>query len=184
MTVGRDQCSSGVERFWDLRDYKIYFKITSRLCSKSPVRMHPRGGSPSRGPSGCLQDVLPHPLLTSPAFFWGGVGRVSLVAQMVKNPLAMRETWVRPLGREDAWRRAWQPTPVLLPGESHGQRSLDPHGVRGVAETQVLSTAHTAFKKKNGTPISPLQTTLVYSLFLEHRRRAPILGPLLLLLPL
>ena len=22
------------------------------------------------------------------------------------------------------WRRAWQPTPVLLPGESYGQRSL------------------------------------------------------------
>ena len=22
------------------------------------------------------------------------------------------------------WRRAWQPTPVVLPGESHGQRSL------------------------------------------------------------
>jgi len=22
------------------------------------------------------------------------------------------------------WRRAWQPPPVLLPGESHGQRSL------------------------------------------------------------
>ena len=22
------------------------------------------------------------------------------------------------------WRRAWQPTPVLLPGKSHGQRSL------------------------------------------------------------
>ena len=22
------------------------------------------------------------------------------------------------------WRRAWQPTPVYLPGESHGQRSL------------------------------------------------------------
>ena len=21
------------------------------------------------------------------------------------------------------WRRAWQPTPVFLPGESHGQRS-------------------------------------------------------------
>ena len=25
-------------------------------------------------------------------------------------------------GLEDPWRRAWQPTPVLLPGESHGQR--------------------------------------------------------------
>jgi len=23
------------------------------------------------------------------------------------------------------WRRAWQPTPVLLPEESHGQRSLE-----------------------------------------------------------
>ena len=22
------------------------------------------------------------------------------------------------------WKRAWQPTPVFLPGESHGQRSL------------------------------------------------------------
>ena len=24
-----------------------------------------------------------------------------------------------------AWRRRWQPTPVFLPGKSHGQRSLD-----------------------------------------------------------
>ena len=31
---------------------------------------------------------------------------------------------VRSLGQEDPWRRAWQPTPVFLPGESHGQRSL------------------------------------------------------------
>ena len=28
------------------------------------------------------------------------------------------------LGEEDPWRRAWQPTLVFLPGESHGQRSL------------------------------------------------------------
>ena len=26
------------------------------------------------------------------------------------------------------WRRAWQPTPVFLPGESHGQRSLVGYG--------------------------------------------------------
>ena len=25
---------------------------------------------------------------------------------------------------EDNWRRKWQPTPVFLPGESHGRRSL------------------------------------------------------------
>ena len=47
--------------------------------------------------------------------------RVSLVAQMVKNLPAMQETRVRSLGQEDALEK---PTPVFLPGESHGQRSL------------------------------------------------------------
>ena len=42
----------------------------------------------------------------------------SLVAQMVKNPPAMWETWVWVLGWEEPWRRAWQPTPVFLSGES------------------------------------------------------------------
>ena len=28
------------------------------------------------------------------------------------------------MGQEDPWRKAWQPTPVFLPGESYGQRSL------------------------------------------------------------
>ena len=31
--------------------------------------------------------------------------------------------WFKSLGGEDPWRRQWQPTPVFLPGESHGQRS-------------------------------------------------------------
>ena len=38
----------------------------------------------------------------------------SLVAQRVKNPPAMQETWVEKI----PWRRAWQPTPVFLPGAS------------------------------------------------------------------
>ena len=47
----------------------------------------------------------------------------SLVAQLVKNLPAMQETWVQfPVGKSP-WRRKWQPTPVLLPGEFHGQRS-------------------------------------------------------------
>ena len=44
-----------------------------------------------------------------------------------KNLHAMQETWaiwVRFLCQEDPLRRAWQPTPVFLPGESYGQRSL------------------------------------------------------------
>ena len=38
------------------------------------------------------------------------------------------EAWVLSLGQEDLWRRAWQPTPVVLPGELHGQRSLAGYG--------------------------------------------------------
>ena len=32
------------------------------------------------------------------------------------------------------WGRAWQPTPVFLPGESHGQRSLEGYGSQGHKE--------------------------------------------------
>ena len=48
----------------------------------------------------------------------------SLVAQMVKNLPAMWETQIRSLGWEDPWRRQWQPAPIFVPGEFHGQRSL------------------------------------------------------------
>ena len=33
-----------------------------------------------------------------------------------------------PWTRKIPWRRAWQPTPVFMPGESHGQRSLVGYG--------------------------------------------------------
>ena len=43
----------------------------------------------------------------------------------IKNlPPTMRETWVWTLGWKIPWSRAWQPTPVFLPRESNGQRSL------------------------------------------------------------
>ena len=46
---------------------------------------------------------------------------------VVKNPSAMQETqeirefdpWIK-----IPWRRKWQPTPVFLPGKSHGQSNL------------------------------------------------------------
>ena len=38
------------------------------------------------------------------------------------------------LGRSP-WRRAWQPTPVLLGGESHGQRNLVDYIVHGVTKS-------------------------------------------------
>ena len=45
-------------------------------------------------------------------------------AQKIKNLPTTQETAVWCLGWEDPRRRKWQPTPVFLPGESHGQRSL------------------------------------------------------------
>ena len=59
-------------------------------------------------------------------FFLGGYQklRAALVAQMVKHlPQCRRhrfDTWVRKV----PWRKEWLPTPVFLPGEFHGQRSL------------------------------------------------------------
>ena len=33
-----------------------------------------------------------------------------------------KKHWFDPWVRNNPWRRSWQPTTVLLPGESHGQR--------------------------------------------------------------
>ena len=44
----------------------------------------------------------------------------SFVAQLVKNPPAMQETWVQSLGGKILWRRERLPTPVFWPGEFHG----------------------------------------------------------------
>ena len=97
----------------------------------------------------------------------------SLVAQEVKNQLAMRETWVQSLGWEDplekgkatpssifAWRIPWTiqspwdrkeldterlslhftSLPVFLPGEVHGQRSLE--GYKSMRSQRVGSTQY------------------------------------------
>ena len=43
---------------------------------------------------------------------------------MVKNLPAVQETWFDPWVGKVPWRRERKPTPVFLPGEFHGQRSL------------------------------------------------------------
>ena len=43
----------------------------------------------------------------------------SLMAQLVKNPPAMQETWVCPWVEKIPWRRERLPTPVFWPGEFH-----------------------------------------------------------------
>ena len=51
--------------------------------------------------------------------------------------------WVRKI----SWRKAWQPTPVFLPGESHGQRTLaeySPWGCKELDTTQAHNTQRSA----------------------------------------
>ena len=57
---------------------------------------------------------------------------------VVKNPSAnagdMRrgfDPWVGKI----PWRRVWQPTPIVLPGESHRQRSLEGYSLWGCKES-------------------------------------------------
>ena len=60
----------------------------------------------------------------------------SLIAHLVKNLPAMQETRVQLLGRENPWRRKWQPPSVFLPGESHGQRNMVDYIVHGIARVR------------------------------------------------
>ena len=65
-----------------------------------------------------------------------------MVAQMVKNPLAMQETWVQSLGQEDATEKGMTTHSIFLPGESHGQRSLvgyNPWGRKESGMTEQLT---------------------------------------------
>ena len=50
------------------------------------------------------------------------------------------------------WRRKWQPTPVLLPGKSHGQRTLVGYSPWGRKESDMTEQLHFHFivrKRKN-----------------------------------
>ena len=62
----------------------------------------------------------------------------SQVVLVVKNPPADAgdiRYGFDPCVRRILWRRAWQPTPVFLAGESHGQRSLVGYTVHRVAKS-------------------------------------------------
>ena len=83
---------------------------------------------------------------------------------VVENLPATQETWLWSLGQEDPWvrkipwRRTWQPTPVLLPGESHGWRSLVGCSPWGHKELDTTERPHFHFSlscigEGNGNPL-------------------------------
>ena len=53
-----------------------------------------------------------------------GASQVALVVKNLPANAGDVREWVQSWVRKIPWRKAWQPTPVFLPGESHGQSSL------------------------------------------------------------
>ena len=52
-------------------------------------------------------------------------------------------------------RKAWQPTPVFLPGESHGQRSLEGYSPQGHTELDTTERRHTPRDHGNRNSLEP-----------------------------
>ena len=67
---------------------------------------------------------------------------------MVKHLLANagdKTSESHPRDREIHWRRKWQPTPVFLRGESHGQRSRAGYSPWGRRESDTTEHTHICF---------------------------------------
>ena len=66
------------------------------------------------------------------------------MALVVKNPLAntgdIKRRGFNPWVGKISWRRAWQPTPIFLPGESRGQNSLTGYSPQGCKVLDMTET--------------------------------------------
>ena len=78
----------------------------------------------------------------------------SQVALVVKNPSDNArnirdriDVWVG----KNPWRRAWQPTPIFWPGETHGQRRLAGYSPQGRKESDTILHACTVHRMQYGS---------------------------------
>ena len=72
------------------------------------------------------------PIKTPSAFYWGFSGKESS-CQCRRCKRRRFDPWFGKI----PGRRKWQPTPVFLPGKSHGQRSLAGTSPRGCKESDM-----------------------------------------------
>ena len=79
---------------------------------------------------------------------WGGEGNAHWLPWTLRwkrNCLQCRRPGLNPWVRKIPWRRKWLPTPVFLPGEFYGQRSLvvySPWGHKESDMTERLTLTH------------------------------------------
>ena len=90
---------------------------------------------------------------------------------VLKSLPAVQETWemwVQSPGWEDPQEEARQPIPVPLPGESHGQRSLEgysPWGHKGLGQLSKRTHTHTRAHTHTHTRILYLSVSFYYYYF-------------------
>ena len=98
---------------------------------------------------------------------------------MVKNPLAnagdAKRRGFDPWVGKTPWKRAWQTTPVLLPGESHGQRSLAGYSPWGCKESDTTEATQQARTHVLSTYC--VLVTLLSAGLQQERKQAPNLFP-------
>ena len=91
----------------------VKVKSLSRVRLSDPMDCSPPGSSG-------------HGIFQARVLEWGAIAFSSGTSgkeptcQSRKHKRHRFDSWVRKI----LWRRAWEPTPVFLPGKSHGQRSL------------------------------------------------------------
>ena len=68
-------------------------------------------------------------------------------------------------------RRAWQPTPVFLPGESHGQRSLAGYSPRGHEELDTTDATYHTHTHTHTQPSCKLDTPLGGAIAILYKRK-------------
>ena len=88
-------------------------------------------GAGSRCPGALLFHQAPYPQ------WWA-----SLVARQYRISLQCQRPGFDPWVGNIPWRRKWQLTPVFLPGESHGRRSLVGYSPRGHKELDTTERLH------------------------------------------
>ena len=88
----------------------------------------------------------------------GGLLRQNKGHQWGKQQIQMKSVFLLVVLYQHSWRRQWHPTPVLLPGKSHGWRSLVGCSPWGRGESDVTERLHFHFSlscigEGNGNPL-------------------------------
>ena len=104
--------------------------------------------------SSCCSQLQPHTRVLAFSLMFPPL-RASQVVLVVKNLPAKQEMRVQSLGQEDPRSRKWKPTPVFLPGKSHGQRSLVGYTPWGHKESDMTERARARARAHTHTHTHP-----------------------------